>query len=80
MAIIYQIRISNKDSQKSGWVLRTKEFSPVSSTEKNSLSIDSNYKDLYEINERIKMKEDSYHYIDHPYFGAVIRVSLWKPE
>ena len=64
----------------SGWVLRTKEFSPISSTEKNTLSIDGNYKDLYEINQRIKMKEDSYHYIDHPYFGAVIRVSLWPSE
>ena len=64
----------------SGWVLRTKEFSPVSSTEETSLSIDSNYKDLYEINQRIKMKEDSYHYIDHPYFGAVIRLSLWPSE
>jgi len=64
----------------SGWILRTKEFSPVSSTEETSLSLYSNYKDLYEINQRIKLKEDSYHYIDHPYFGAVIKIGLWPPE
>ena len=64
----------------SSWALRTKEFSPVSTTEETSLAINSNYKDLYEINQQTKMKENAYHYIDHPYFGAVIKVSLWTQE
>ena len=64
----------------SSWLLRTKEFTPVSTTEETPLAINSNYKDLYEINQQIKMKENSYHYIDHPFFGAVIKVSLWPSE
>ena len=64
----------------SSWILRTKEFSPVSTTVETPLTVNSNYRDLYEINQQIKMKENSYHYIDHPFFGAVIRVSLWPSE
>ena len=64
----------------SGWILRTKEFSPISSTQETPSAIKSNHKDLYEINQQIKLKENSYHYIDHPYFGAVIKVSLWPSE
>ena len=61
-------------------MLRTKEFTPVTTTKESSLTIRSNYKDLYEINQQTKMKENSYHYIDHPYFGAVIKVSLWPQK
>ena len=64
----------------SSWVLRTKEFSPVSTTVETQLTVNSNYRDLYEINQQVKMKENSYHYIDHPFFGAVIKVSLWSSE
>ena len=64
----------------SSWILRTKEFSPVSTTVETPLTVNSNYRDLYEINQQIKMKENSYHYIDHPFFGAVIKVSLWPSE
>jgi len=64
----------------SSWILRTKEFSPVSTTVETPLTVNSNYRDLYEINQQIKMKENSYHYIDHPFFGAVIKVSLWQSE
>nr|ADI22104.1 hypothetical protein [uncultured Planctomycetales bacterium HF0200_11L05] len=61
----------------SSWILSTKEFNPVSTTEETPLNIKSNYRDLYEINQQIKMTENSYHYIDHPFFGAVIKVTLW---
>ena len=64
----------------SNWILRTIEFSPISTIKEKSLIINTNSKDLFEINQQIKMKEDSFHYIDHPYFGAVIRVSSWKTE
>ncbi|MFM1565429.1 MAG: CsiV family protein [SAR86 cluster bacterium] len=62
----------------SSWIFRTKEFSPVLSSKESYLLINSNYKDLFEINQQTKMKEDTFHYVDHPYFGAVIRVSQWK--
>ena len=72
--------ISEEFVSFSSWILRTKEFTPVSTTKETPLAINSNYKDLYEINQQIKMKENSYHYIDHPYFGAVIKISLWPTE
>ena len=72
--------ISEEFVSFSSWILRTKEFTPVSTTKETPLATNSNYKDLYEINQQIKMKENSYHYIDHPYFGAVIKISLWPTE
>jgi len=62
----------------SSWIFRTKEFSPVLSSKESYLLVNSNYKDLFEINQQTKMKEDTFHYVDHPYFGAVIRVSQWE--
>jgi hypothetical protein len=62
----------------SSWIFRTKEFSPVLSSKESYLLVNSNYKDLFEINQQTKMKEDAFHYVDHPYFGAVIRVSQWE--
>ena len=38
-------------------------------------SIDFQYTDLYEINQETKVDEDRYHFIDHPYFGIIIRIS-----
>ena len=32
------------------------------------------FSDLYELNETRKMKADEFHYIDHPYFGVLIRI------
>ena len=36
---------------------------------------DFQYKDLYEINQEIKIEENKYHFIDHPYLGIIIRIS-----
>ena len=33
------------------------------------------YNDLYEINQEIKIEDKKYHFIDHPYFGIIIRIS-----
>ena len=33
------------------------------------------YIDLYEINEEIKVEDKKYHFIDHPYFGIIVRIS-----
>ena len=38
-------------------------------------SIDFKYNDLYEINQEIKIEENKYHFIDHPYFGVIVRIS-----
>lgn len=62
----------------SSWVIRSKEFSPISKKDKDLLIINRAFKDRYEIKEKIKMKENEFYYIDHPYFGAVIRISHWK--
>ena len=40
--------------------------------------INRGFKDQYEIKKRTKMKENEFYYVDHPYFGAVIRISLWR--
>ena len=64
----------------SSWIFRTKEFSPVLPSKESYLLINGNYKDLFEINQQTKMKEDAFHYVDHPYFGAVIRVSQWEKQ
>ena len=33
------------------------------------------YDDLYEIDQEIKVEENKYHFIDHPYFGIIVRIS-----
>ena len=49
----------------------------------NDYLIDLNYEnnlknyfeDLYEINQEVKIEENQYHFIDHPYFGIIVRIS-----
>ena len=36
------------------------------------------YKDIYELREERKMEEEELYYIDHPYFGVLIRLTLIK--
>jgi len=36
------------------------------------------FKDLYELKEERKMDEEEYYYVDHPYFGVLLRISLVK--
>jgi len=36
------------------------------------------FKDLYELKVERKMDEEEYYYVDHPYFGVLLRVSLVK--
>jgi len=38
----------------------------------------SYYIDRYELDETIKMKENEFYYIDHPYFGVILKISLWE--
>ena len=36
------------------------------------------YKDRFELSIERKMEDREMHYIDHPYFGVLIRLSLWS--
>ena len=36
------------------------------------------FEDLYELKEERKMQEEEFYYVDHPYFGVLIRISLIK--
>ena len=36
------------------------------------------YKDIYELREERKMEEEELYYMDHPYFGILIRLTLIK--
>ena len=62
----------------SSWVIRSKEFSPITEKDEDLLIINRGFKDQYEIKRLTKMKENEFYYVDHPYFGAVIRISLWN--
>jgi hypothetical protein len=33
------------------------------------------YEDLFELREERKIEENEFHYIDHPYFGVLVRIS-----
>ena len=58
----------------SNWVLNSDD---------NDYLIDLNYEnnlenyfeDLYEINQEVKIEENQYHFIDHHYFGIIVRIS-----
>ena len=41
----------------------------------NNQPFEYEYKDLYEINQEMKIEENKYHFIDHPYFGVIVRIS-----
>ena len=36
------------------------------------------FEDLYELKEERKMEEEEFYYVDHPYFGVLVRISLIK--
>ena len=58
----------------SNWILNseTKDL-PLDLNPQESLAF--KYNDLYEINQEIKIEENKYHFIDHPYFGIIVRMS-----
>ena len=70
--IFNNVRVNIGDFSK--WILES---------EINDLPLDPNqqessafkYNDLYEINQEIKVEENKYHFIDHPYFGVIVRIS-----
>jgi len=70
--IFNNVRVNIGDFSK--WILNTEiKDSPLDLNPKESLVF--KYNDLYEINEEIKIEENKYHFIDHPYFGIIVRIS-----
>ena len=58
----------------SNWVLNNDNANSL--IDLNNENVKENYhKDLYEIDEKIKIDENEYHFIDHPYFGIIVRIS-----
>ena len=70
--IFNNVRVNIGDFSK--WILKSEiNDLPLDLSPQESLAFE--YNDLYEINQEIKMEENKYHFIDHPYFGIIIRIS-----
>ena len=73
--IFNNVRVNIGDFSK--WILNSEiKNSPLDFNPEESLSF--KYNDLYEINEELKIEENKYHFIDHPYFGIIVRISALK--
>ena len=70
--IFNNVRVNIGDFSK--WILNSEiNDSPLDLNPQESLTF--KYIDLYEINQEIKIEENKYHFIDHPHFGIIVRIS-----
>ena len=70
--IFNNVRVNIGDFSK--WILESEiNNSPLDLIQQESSTF--KYNDLYEINQEIKVEENEFHFIDHPYFGIIVRVS-----
>ena len=70
--IFKNVRVNIGDFSK--WILKSELYnSPLDLSSQEPLAF--KYNDLYEINQEIKIEENKYHFIDHPYFGIIVRIS-----
>ena len=70
--IFNNVRVNIGDFSK--WILNSEiNDSPLDLNTQESSTF--KYIDLYEINQEIKIEEDKYHFIDHPHFGIIVRIS-----
>jgi len=70
--IFNNIKINIGDFSK--WILNNEiSNTPLDLIDQESIVYE--YNDLYEINQEIKIEENKYHFIDHPYFGIIVRIS-----
>ena len=70
--IFNNVRVNIGDFSK--WILKSEiNELPLDLSPQESLAFE--YNDLYEINQEIKIEENKYHFIDHPYFGIIVRIS-----
>ena len=70
--IFNNIKINISDF--SDWVFQNNADIDLLDMNENK-SFEYEYKDLYEIDQDTKIEENKYHFIDHPYFGIVVRIS-----
>ena len=71
--ILSQIKIRFKPSASSNNILNL-----IKLDDEIEPKLTAYYMDLYELQEERKMEENEFYYIDHPYFGVLIRLSLVK--
>ena len=70
--IFNNVRVNIGDLSK--WILNSEiNDSPLDLNTQESSTF--KYIDLYEINQEIKIEENKYHFIDHPHFGIIVRIS-----
>ena len=70
--IFNNVRVNIGDFSK--WILNSEiNDSPLDLNPQESSTF--KYIDLYEINQEIKIEENKYHFIDHPHFGIIVRIS-----
>ena len=70
--IFNKVRVNIGDFSK--WILNSEiKGPPLDLYAEESLSF--KYNDLYEVNQEIKIEENKYHFIDHPHFGIIVRIS-----
>jgi hypothetical protein len=73
--IFNNVRVNIGDFSK--WILNSEiKDSSLDLNPEESLAF--KYIDLYEINQEIKIEDKKYHFIDHPYFGIIVRISALK--
>ena len=73
------VNTGEKINYISNFLFGTTNLSPTTDyKEIRKMELPSYYIDRYELNETIKMKENKFYYIDHPYFGVVLKISLWE--
>ena len=70
--IFNNVKVNIGDFSK--WILNSEiKGPPLDLNPEESLSF--KYNDLFEINQEIKIEENKYHFIDHPHFGIIVRIS-----
>ena len=71
--ILSQIKIRFEGFQETKIDIETVKLNKVSTIEDKKF-----FEDMYELREERKMEEEELYYIDHPYFGVLIRLTLIK--
>jgi len=71
--ILSQIKIRFEGLRETAINIETVKLNKILKIERTNF-----YKDVYELREERKMAEEELYYIDHPYFGVLIRLTLIK--
>ena len=75
---INEIEESKEEIEEDNLELDTSDEKKIMSNDADlnyEINLENYFEDLYEINQEVKTEENQYHYIDHPYFGIIVRIS-----